>query len=126
MKPSERIAELMEEAARTAASLDAPFENANSLVNHAIIAYLDEETKKREPPRRLCAECRADGQRSTVRLIESLYYAVNVSGRTYWDEDGVFHAGGRQPGRDEFQCSNGHRWFEDHRDFVQPDPVMVR
>jgi len=58
----------------------------------------------------LCPECKAEGKRSEVQATggvwfdyESYPYA-STSGRLVTDDRDVF--------RIEFECSNGHRWYE--------------
>lgn len=104
-KPSERIAELIRERHE-------PGDNHAPIAIGVIIRYLDEQAA---PKLRFCPECQKEGSRSTVRMVDSVSYAVDVSGWRHWDEDGVFHDGGRQPGYDVFECSNGHGWREDRR-----------
>lgn len=58
----------------------------------------------------ICAECREEGERSTVSLGETT--TTDVAYSPFWDEDGVRHVHDPNEITTSYLCSNGHEWSE--------------
>jgi hypothetical protein len=67
----------------------------------------------------ICAKCREEGKRSTLRLRKLGNTLMGYVGEFY-DENGKFHIHDGNSFKVNFKCSAGHEWTDELKPFPCP------